>query len=126
MRSRVWRLIGVVVGAAATLGSCVGALVGHYAVSSGLHINGWQVPQHGTETQIAQLPAPMTAVPSAFQADFPDDTPPPRYSALAAHEPAVSDHDTTVDEEPTLYSDVGSMQSDAYLQDPFDVADPLD
>lgn len=93
MRSH-WHLIGVIVAGSLTIGSCAGALAGHYTVTGGLSPgSGWQMPSFGTDEAIAALPPATSTVRQkpepAFVGYYPaeaSDVPDPAYADAAARD----------------------------------------
>lgn len=93
-RSSRWPLFGMIAAASLAAGGCAGALVGHFAVTGGLHPDGgWQVPSFGAEAHAAELPPPVAVARAvempSYVGYYPaqaSDVPQPQFAETAARD----------------------------------------
>lgn len=84
-----WPVLGMITAGALAIGSCTGAVMGHFTVTGGFSPRaGWEVPSFGTDEAVAALPpatASVRTVPKPSYAGY--------YPARAADvpDPALAD-----------------------------------
>jgi hypothetical protein len=91
MSQQLLRLIGVSALTAATLGSCTGAVLGHYTVRGGLHLAGWEVPDRGVDADVAGTEPPKALVRVAERFEFPTEALPFRPASAETVDPEFAE-----------------------------------